>query len=176
MSKKKRQKSISQETPTVENLPAATASGKSPKRFIFGILGLIIVSAAAFYFYKNYAAKKTTKPVGAVVGCQQIPAFVRGLGFGNQVVLSTSDRMLQGLVLIEGERKYQHPTWKTAGSLAPIQRDASGNVYAAPAPWIDTLENKPDEQNKIYKVDGQTQEMKQFVELPKIKLPTADSV
>ena len=173
MSKKSRQKSTSPETLAVENSPPK-ASGKLPKWLIFGVLGLLIVGAA-IYFYKFTAAKKNNKPIGAVVGCQQIPPFVRGLGFGNQVALSTSDRILQGLILVEGERKYQHPTWKTAGSLAPIQRDANGNVYAAPAPWIDTLENKPDEQNKIYKVDGQTQEMKPFVELPKIKPASAEN-
>ena len=174
MSKKKRQKPISQtnnESPIIEN----SESAKSSKFIVFGVLGLLIAGAAAIYFYKNSAPKKTNKPIGAVVGCQQIPPFVRGLGFGNQVALSTSDRLLQGLILVEGERKYQHTSWKTAGSLAPLQRDANGNVYAAPAPWIDTLENKPDEQNKIYKVDGQTQEMKPFVELPKIKLATAEN-
>ncbi len=174
MSKKKRQKPISQ---TIDELPVVedSKSAKSAKFLIFGVIGLLIFGAAALYFYKNSAAKRTNKPLGAVVGCQQIPPFVRGLGFGNQVALSTSDRFLQGLILVEGERKYQHPSWKLAGSLAPIQRDAAGNVYAAPAPWLDTLENKPDEQNRVYKIDANTQEMKQFVELPKAKMPTAEN-
>ena len=178
MSKKKRQKSVAppkSESPIVENSPAAKTSARFSKAVIFGVLGLLIVGAGAFYFYVNSAPKRTNRPLGAVVGCQPIPAFVRGLGFGNQVALSTSDRTLQGLILVEGERKYQHPSWKSAGSLAPIQRDAAGNVYAAPAPWIDTLENKPDEQNKVYKVDANTQEMAQFIELPKIKQPTAEN-
>ncbi len=82
---------------------------------------------------------------------------------------------MQGLILVEGERKYQHPSWKSAGSLAPLQRDAQGNVYAAPAPWIDTLENKPSEQNRVYRVDGNTQEMKEFAVLPLVKPPTAEN-
>lgn len=178
MSKKKRQNSVSpakNESPTAENSKNAAAFTKLPKLLIFGVLGLVIVGAAATYFYKKSAARRTNKPMGAVVGCQQIPVFARKLGFGSQAALSTSDRFLQGLVIVENERKYQHPSWKSAGSLAPLQRDASGNVYAAPAPWIDTLENKPDEQNKVYKVDAQTQEMKQFVELPKRKTPTAEN-
>lgn len=178
MSRKKRQKSISPtrgEPPLVEDLAMAAKTAKFPKIIIFGVLAFLIVGSAAAYFYKNFGAARTLKPLGAVVGCQQTPAFVRGLGFGGAVALSTSDRFLQGLILVEGERKYQHPSWKAAGSLAPIQRDASGNVYAAPAPWIDTLENKPDEQNKIYRIDRQTQEMTEFVELPKIKSPTAEN-
>lgn len=178
MSKKKHQKSIPQpieKSPVVENSTQAKASAIFPKFLIFGVIGLLIIGAAVFYFYKNSGAKRTNRPLGATLGCQQTPAFVRGLGFGGGVALSTSDRFLQGLILVEGERKYQHPSWKSAGSLAPLQRDAQGNVYAAPAPWIDTLENKPDEQNKIYRVDGQTQEMKQFVELPKMKMPTAEN-
>ncbi len=175
MSKKKRQKPISQETPTVENSPTAKSSGKVPKFIIFGVVVLLLGCAAAIYFYRNSSPERTIKPIGAVVACQQIPAFVRGLGFGNGVALSTSDRLLQGLILVEGERKYQHTSWKSAGSLAPLQRDAQGNVYAAPAPWIDTLENKPDEQNKVYKVDANTQEMKQFVELPKLAKTTAEN-
>lgn len=163
------------ESAETETSPVVKASAVFSKAVILGIFGLLIVGAAAVYFYKNSAVKRTFKPVGAVLACQQIPAFVRGLNFGNQTALSTSDRFLQGLVLVEGERKYQHPSWKSAGSLAPLQRDAGGNVYAAPAPWIDTLENKPDEQNKVYKVDGQTQEMTQFIELPKRKNPTAEN-
>ncbi len=178
MSKKKRQKSASQtkdESVIIEDSASAKASANFPKFIIVGAVGLLVVGALLFYFYKNSGAKRTNRPIGAVVGCQQTPAFVRGLGFGNGVALSTSDRFLQGLILVEGERKYQHPSWKSAGSLAPLQRDAAGNVYAAPAPWIDTLENKPDEQNKVYKVDANTQEMKPFVELPKLKNPTAEN-
>ena len=163
------------ESAETETSPVVKASAVFSKAVILGIFGLLIFGAAAVYFYKNSAVKRTFKPVGAVLACQQIPAFVRGLNFGNQTALSTSDRFLQGLVLVEGERKYQHPSWKSAGSLAPLQRDAGGNVYAAPAPWIDTLENKPDEQNKVYKVDGQTQEMTQFIELSKRKNPTAEN-
>lgn len=178
MSKKKRQKSAAQrvgESTVAENPPLRKSPAKFPKFLIFGVLGLLIIGAGAFYFYKNSGAKRTNKPLGTVLGCQQIPAFVRSLGFGNQVALSTSDRFIQGLILVEGERKYQHPSWKSAGSLAPIQRDAQGNVYAAPAPWIDTLENKPDEQNKVYRVDANTQEMKQFADLPKLKNPSEEN-
>ncbi len=163
------------QSPPSEKSIAAQKSGGAVKFLIFGALVLIVGGAAAGYFYKNAAAKRTVKPIGAAVGCQQIPAFVRELGFGSAVALSTSDRFLQGLILVEGNRKYQHPSWKSAGSLAPIQRDAMGNVYAAPAPWIDTLENKPDEQNKVYRIDAKTQEMKEFAALPPRAKPSAEN-
>jgi hypothetical protein len=97
------------------------------------------------------------------------------LGFGNKAAFSTSDRKIQGLILMEGERVYQHPSWKLAGSLAPITRDGKGNTFVAPAPWIDVLENKPEEQNKVFRVDSQTQEMKQFSDLPKAAAPTSQN-
>lgn len=118
------------------------------------------------YFVINRRSSQTVKfKPGPVNGCQQVPLYVRSLGFGNGAAFSTSDKKIPGLILLEGEKKYQHPTWKTAGSLAPITRDAKGGIYVGPAPWIDTLENKPDEQNKIYRVNEQSQEMKLFSDL-----------
>lgn len=175
MAKKKRQKFAAPQTPTEIPVENKSAPSKFPKWIIIPAVMLIAGIVLAVYFYKNSAAPKMNRPIGGVTACQKIPPFVRTLGFGQGASLSTSDRKIQGLVIFEGERVYQHPTWKMAGSLAPITRDANGNIYAAPAPWIDVLENKPEEQNKVYKVDGQTQEMRQFVSLPKAAEPTSQN-
>lgn len=167
MAKKKRQKSAPLQTSAETPVEETSAPSKFPFWLVGSAILLIAAVGLAIYFYKNSAPPKTNRPVGNTTACQKIPPFVRTLGFGNNVAFSTSDRKAQGLVLVEGERVYQHPSWKIAGSLAPITRDGSGNTFVAPAPWIDVLENKPDEQNKVFKVDGQTQEMKQFVTLPK---------
>lgn len=176
MAKKKRQNSAVEQTPI-----EATVEEKSfVEKYSKWIIGLAVLfgvgGGLAIKYYKNFLpAVEQNRPVGNVTGCQKIPPFVKALNFGNSAAFSTSDRKIQGLVLFEGERVYQHPTWKMAGSLAPITRDSSGDTYVAPAPWIDVLENKPDEQNKIFKVDGQTQEMRQFVNLPKAAEPTSQN-
>lgn len=175
MAKKKRQKSEHLQTsvePPIEEKPVS----KGFPKWLFGLAVLLIAGIClAIYFYKNSAVSKTNLPIGNTTACQKIPPFVRAMNFGQNAAFSTSDRKLQGLVLFEGERIYQHPSWKLAGSLAPITRDGNGNTYAAPAPWIDVLENKPEEQNKVYKVDGQTQEMTEFVNLPKAAEPTSQN-
>jgi hypothetical protein len=138
-----------------------------PKSLIFGgIFVLLVLGLIGFYSMKR--SPNTNKN-------HQIPPFVTTLGFGNKAAFSTSDRKSQGLILVEGERKYQHPSWKTAGSLSPITRDGKGNTFVAPAPWVDLLKNKPADQNKIYRVDGQSQEMKLFVDLPRDNPQTTEN-
>ncbi len=176
MAKKKRQKPVAE--PIQNDVSAEEKS--APKKFPMWIVWLAICFAVSlgltFYFlYKKPAEQTTKRQIGGVTACQQVPPFVRQLGFGNKAAFSTSDRKIQGLILMEGERVYQHPSWKLAGSLAPITRDGKGNTFVAPAPWIDVLENKPDEQNKVFRVDGQTQEMKQFSDLPKASQPSSQN-
>lgn len=175
MAKKKRQKSPPLQAPVETPTEEKSASNGFPKWLVGLAILLIAGGGLAIYFYKNSAPSKTNRPVGNTTACQKIPPFVRALGFGQNAAFSTSDRKLQGLVLFEGERVYQHPSWKLAGSLAPITRDGNGNTYAAPAPWIDVLENKPEEQNRVYKIDGQTQKMTEFVNLPKAAEPSSQN-
>ncbi|MEP6903437.1 MAG: hypothetical protein ABJA66_17050 [Actinomycetota bacterium] len=167
MAKKKRQKPIDSQESTENSVKEKIPPKKFPKWLIWLAICLVASVGLTIYILKKSPTQSTNRQIGAVTACQQIPPFVRALGFGNKAAFSTSDRKIQGLILTEGDRKYQHPSWKLAGSLAPITRDGKGNAFVAPAPWIDVLENKPDEQNKVYRVDGQTQEMKQFADLPK---------
>lgn len=175
MAKKKRQKPVASQDSTENLVEENIASKKFPKWLIWLAICLVASVGLTIYILRKPTEQTTKKQIGAVTSCQQVPPFVRQLGFGNKAAFSTSDRKIQGLILLEGERKYQHPSWTLAGSLAPITRDGKGNTFVAPAPWIDVLENKPDEQNKVYRVDGQTQEMKQFAELPKALEPTSQN-
>jgi hypothetical protein len=104
-----------------------------------------------------------------------MPAFVRTLsGFNpRSSYFSTADIRRMGLVLVEAGAKqgdapriYQHPSWKKGGWLAPIVLDGAGNLYAAPAPFINPLDNPLKDQNTIYWVNGQTGEMDAFLRLP----------
>lgn len=111
--------------------------------------------------------------VGSVDGCRIQPPFTQKLGFGRNTMLSTAERTLKGLVLVEpaqtsdaAPRTYQHPTWTMAGYLGPNTFDARGNLYVAPAPRVSLNENPPEKQNTIYKVDGETGVMSAWIALP----------
>ncbi len=132
---------------------------------------LLVAGVLAFWQFgsKAFESKRTTQPVGFVNGCYKVPPFIQTLNFTNQAALSTSEKS-PGLWLIEQDqagnaRRYQHPSWRAAGFLAPIQRDDKGDVFVAPAPVVNTLLNPADKQNVVYKVDGKSQEMKPFVTL-----------
>ena len=44
--------------------------------------------------------------------------------------------------------------------------DRDGNIYAAPAPLVSLVENPPDRQNQVYRVDSDSQLMAEWVDLP----------
>lgn len=107
--------------------------------------------------------------------CKTMPPFIRKLsGFNpHSSYFSTSDIRKMGLVLIEPDSKqgsvphmYQHTSWKKGGWLAPIVLDEAGNIYSAPAPFINPLDNPIKDQNTIYWVNGQSGEMNTFLRLP----------
>lgn len=103
--------------------------------------------------------------------CRRPPPFAGGLGFGRGVSLSTSERDLRGLALVEygpqGRiKQWQHPSWQQAGNLAAFAIDRSGNVYVIPAPRVDLQINPPALQNRLYKVDAQSGVMTLLLEFP----------
>ncbi len=107
---------------------------------------------------------------GDVVACRTNPRFLQGRkDFTSRAYFSTSERFLKGLVLTENgdpPRTWQHPSWSQFGWLAGIHYDDKGNVYSVPAPRINVFDNKPDEQNRVLKVDSATGEMKVLANLP----------
>lgn len=106
--------------------------------------------------------------------CKAVPAFVRNLSSFNPAhcSFSTSEIRKMGLVLIEnagadGKPKYyQHPSWQKGGWLAPIVLDEAGNIFTAPAPFINVLNNLPKNQNTVYRVDARSGVMDEFLRLP----------
>ena len=107
---------------------------------------------------------------GDVVACRTNPRFLQARkDFTSRAYFSTSERFLKGLVLMESgdpPRAWQHPSWSQFGWLAGIHYDEKGNVYSVPAPRINVFDNKPDEQNRVLKVDSATGEMKVLANLP----------
>jgi hypothetical protein len=114
--------------------------------------------------------------------CKKNPPFVQSKGFnGKSSFFSTSDVKTMGLLLLQSEqpgnpnaritKSFQHPSWKKGGWLAPILIDESGNIFTAPAPFINILNNPISNNNTIYRVDAKTGEMQEF-----LRLPFADSI
>jgi hypothetical protein len=109
--------------------------------------------------------------------CKRNPAFIQSFGFKPaNSFFSTSDPKKMGLWLMESSmpgnpnasltKEYQHPSWKRGGWLAPVLLDNNGNLFTAPAPFINVLNNPASNQNTIYRVDGRTGMMEEFLRLP----------
>ncbi len=155
--------------------------------WLVGLLVLVCVLAAVGLFFwwrstlpKTGAMAQATvtpalsiqRPIGRVNACRTLPAFVAALGFSRTAAISTEARPQKGATLIEQDangkiiRTYQHPSWTMAGYLGPPVVDKFGNIYLIPAPWINVLDNPTAKQNIIYKIDGKTGIMAEFVPLP----------
>lgn len=123
--------------------------------------------------------------------CQKEPAFIQQYGIDPLwSALSTSEKHRMGLVLVEliktgSESKpsantfrgriFQDSSWKKGGWLSGISLDATGNVYTIPAPLVSVLDNPPQNQNSIFRVDAQTGIMEKWLQLPVKKYESGNS-
>jgi hypothetical protein len=104
--------------------------------------------------------------------CRRGPRFTAAMGFSQQASIGTAIQGVKGLAIVDPAANdgrgalYQHPTWDDAGYLAAWTYDRNGNVYAAPAPLVSLVENPPELQNVIHKVDTDSQVMAEWVSLP----------
>ncbi len=122
---------------------------------------------------QEVAASTVGATIGGVTDCQHNPDFSAALGFG-RVAIDTSRSRGKGLVLFDitagdtfaAANIYQHETWDDAGDVGSYTLDGDGNLYVAPFPHIDLLENPPAAQNTIHRIDTESSEMAPFVELP----------
>ncbi len=114
---------------------------------------------------------------GADGGCARPPTFALNRGIRMPLV-STSDRVRSGMVIFpmqpDGSRgpPLQLPSWTRAGRLGPFVGDAEGNLYVAPVPNVNTLENPPEQQNWIYKVRTSDGELELFAKIPVVHPPS----
>ena len=123
--------------------------------------------------------------------CQKEPAFIQQYGLDPLwSALSTSEKHRMGLVLVEliktgteakpslnsfRGRIFQDSSWKKAAWLSGISLDAAGNVYTIPAPLVSVLDNPPQNQNSIFRVDAQTGIMQKWLQLPLKKYESGNS-
>ncbi len=116
--------------------------------------------------------------IGGVTGCRKQAAFSQQLGFSRGTLLSTAERTIKGLVIAEPSkdntppRTYQHPSWTMGGYLGPSAIDRDGNIFVAPAPRVNLIDNPPERANVIYKVDTNTGVMTDFLDLPFVQVPS----
>ena len=192
--KKNKQRNAASTKPAVAPAPAAkpsvspaTSSSQSSNNkiimIIVGVIALLILIGAGVIWLmsqNNAPAAVSSAPtaaaftgkVGSVTDCRVQPPFTQKLGFGRTTVLSTAERTVKGLILFEpaqngGQpRTYQDPSWTQAGYLGANAFDHNGNLYVAPSPRVNLIDNPPEKQNTIYKVDGATGVMSPFLTLP----------
>lgn len=118
--------------------------------------------------------------IGGVTNCRTQPKFTLKLGFGRSTILSTADRATKGLVIFEPQgndppKTYQHPSWTQAGYLGANAIDKDGNIYLAPSPRVNLIDNPPERQNKLYRVDTNTGVMSELISLPFSKTPSLNN-
>jgi hypothetical protein len=117
-------------------------------------------------------SKSNTQAQGGIKDCRAMPTFVQKIGFDlSKSAFSTSERKKMGLCFVElsetGENKiYQHPSWKKAGYLSAMAITEKSEIFCVPTPVINTLYNKAAEQNFLYKISANSQELTKVLELP----------
>jgi hypothetical protein len=118
------------------------------------------------------AAPNQAAGIGPGGACQGTPHFVASLGTGPRAMIGTSVPGVKGLAVFDPDKPrdqggiFQHPSWDDAGALGPYAYDADGNLYVAPAPLDNVQDNPVALQNRLYKVDTDSMEMTQLVDLP----------
>ncbi len=136
------------------------------------IVGLII--AAAFFQQSGSNNASAVTSMGQVASCRAVPRFASAQGF-QSVTFNSDDLYITGLKMVDGsnpQRVYKHPSWASAGFLGPVLADGQGNIYTVPVPRISLIDNPPQAQNRVYRVDTNTAEMTLFVELPAAAPPS----
>jgi hypothetical protein len=138
--------------------------------------GFILLFAICMLQMLLFSCKEKTVDFDAN-NCKGNTSFIKNLGFEPRYsFLNTSDQKIMGLLLLQSEqpgnpnaritKTFQHPSWKQGGWLAPILVDDAGNIFTSPAPFINILDNPIANNNTIYRVDGKTGVMEEFMRLP----------
>lgn len=139
---------------------------------------LLLAIAGGVFAIRARGAGLRAGPIGGVT-CRGLPLFAQRLGFGQQTQIDTSDTRDPGLQLVEQRQGaphvYRHPSWSQAGFLGAYALDRDGTIYVAPAPQTSLLLNPPEQQNRIYRVDAQTGEMRLLIDLPAAQPPDASN-
>lgn len=161
----------------------APKKSKSGMRNILIILVLLVGAFFAWKFLSSPDSDSTSEKnytPGPANACKFSPSLINAHNLEQPVALDFSQRGFTGMRIIEvredgSGRILQMPSWDDAGHLGLYALDRKGNVYTTPVPHISLQDNKPEEQNRVYKIDSFTGDMKVFVELPWAKPPSLNN-
>jgi hypothetical protein len=182
-SKRRRNRDTKPPAPTQRQAAAASRAGSARLWIIGGVVMLVLVGALAVVAIQRgagAAAQPTAGPLGLpgpVNDCRKVPRFATAAGY-ELASFATDDRAVMGLKMFDPnspERIYRHESWDDAGYLGPLSADGQGNVYVAPVPRISLVDNPPEIQNRVYKVDSNTGVMSLFVEMPAATPPSPEN-
>jgi hypothetical protein len=126
-------------------------------------------------------ARPATAPAGVVDYCRASPIFRDKQGFSNKAVFSTVEQGVKGAIMIEPDasgkaaRSYQNPTWDDAGYLGHVVFDRQGNGYTFPAPYVSLIDNPPELQNIIYRIDSASEVMTRFITITAAAAPSTQN-
>lgn len=108
--------------------------------------------------------------------CRKPANFISKLGFDvSRSAFSSSERQIKGIALVQFPNQfdttrkiYQDSTWNQYGYMSSITTDEVGNAFAAPIPFVNTLDNSLSTLHTIYRINSETGKMEVFMVLPKI--------
>lgn len=155
------------------NTPKGTHFSKKKHKYLFWILPLAVFTLVMAWNFLRSDTEQSTKtftPKPADL-CKFSPSFITTYQLKQPVAIDFTQKGFTGFRMIEvnnGQtgRILQLPSWDDAGHLGLYTTDRKGNLYTTPIPHISLQENKPEQQNKVYKVDTNSGEMEVFVDLP----------
>jgi hypothetical protein len=108
--------------------------------------------------------------VVAIKDCRAQAPFFSRFGFTtNRCAISTSEKKLMGVALIDAatpidnRKSYQDESWKKFGSMGPIAITETGEIFLAPVPFVNVLDNKREDQNKLYTINANTAVMTELI-------------
>jgi hypothetical protein len=127
-----------------------------------------VIIVATIFIQSNAIKNVQLLPPG---NCSAKPKYLQKMiKQETQAAYSTSEKRMPGIHLLiyekDSTRRYQHPSWKTAGWMGSFVVDSYGHAYIVAASSVNTLINPKQNRNTIYKIDGNTGIMSPWVKLP----------
>ena len=153
-----------QQTSTISAGP--TAKSRSWRIWLL-LVPILALLGLAFWLKSSRPVPAPAGVQGSLLGCRQLPLWLGQRAASQGAALSTAEARLTGLAFIDPQAApYQHASWSKAGNLGPIIFDRRGYVFVLPIPKINLLDNRPGEQNTLWRVDAVSEQLTRYLSLP----------
>jgi hypothetical protein len=141
-------------------------------KFKVQLLHCFYLIGSIIFLIKCNSKEEITYGLMSIPDCKSQAAFISNLGMNTGTcAFSTSEKKSKGVVLIdansppENRISYQDSSWKKYGNMGPLAIAENGNTYVAPVPFVNVMDNKREDQNKIYVINSQTGVMSECINL-----------